>query len=355
MAIILDISVVQAIAVVREEECQELALLTSSAYKKPHLHHYTSLATPSMIPAPRLACEQCKRRKIRCNKGSPCSACKNADLHCHTVQRARLARGKSGKARRQNKVLEDRVARIESLLARQTEPRSGSCSTSSSNHISTLSTGLATGSDNVASLLHTGATPASFVAPDFWTVLSQEVHGLREILEESGEDDEEEISISSVPEKVPAMLGTGMALFPYFDHGVKKTTPVIAPEMRTKLLQIYRTRVDSVYKILHWPTVLLMIGASHERNAGTFPILSVQVLEHSIYFMAICSLATDESEDMGFAERLDMLQNYRSAIEGMLAKSGLLHCPDLAVLQAFVIYLVRVIGVELSITSRCVL
>jgi hypothetical protein len=330
-------------------------MLTSSAHKKPHLHHYTSLATPSMIPAPRLACEQCKCRKIRCNKGSPCSACKNADLHCHTVQRARLPRGKSGKVRRQNKVLEDRVARIESLLAQQAESRSGSCSTSSGNHIFTTSTGSNTGLGNVASSLHVGAKSAAYVAPDFWIALSQEVHGLREILEDSGEEDEEEISTNSVPEQVLATPSTGTVLFPYVDYHVNMTAPAISVEMRTKLLQIYRTRVDSVYKILHWPTVLSMIRVSHESKAGTSPILSVQVLEHSIYFMAICSLATDESEDMGLGERLGMLQNYRLAIEGMLAESGLLQSPDLAVLQAFVIYLVRIIGIELLTTSRYVL
>ena len=72
-----------------------------------------------MDPPPRLSCQQCKQRKIRCDKGAPCSACKNAGLNCHTVQRARLPRGKSAKARSQSKMLETRLARIESLLEQQ--------------------------------------------------------------------------------------------------------------------------------------------------------------------------------------------------------------------------------------------
>jgi hypothetical protein len=72
-----------------------------------------------MDPPPRLACQQCKQRKIRCDKGAPCSACKNAGRNCHTVQRARLPRGKSAKARSQNKMLETRLSRIEDLLEQQ--------------------------------------------------------------------------------------------------------------------------------------------------------------------------------------------------------------------------------------------
>jgi hypothetical protein len=326
-------------------------MLTSSACKRLHLHNYT-LATPSMLPAPRLACEQCKRRKIRCNKGSPCAACKNANLHCHTVQRARLPRGKSGKAGRQNRVLEDRVARIESLLAQQPDSRAGSSSTSSSDQISTPSTDSVAEPGNVASSLHAGATATSFVAPDFWTALSHEIHGLRQILEDSGEEDEEEILINSVPEQVPTTLSTGSVLFPYVAHHSKRATPVITSEMRTTLLQIYRTRVDSVYKILHWPTVSSMIEASHKATTVTSPTPSVQVLEHSIYFMAICSLTTDEAKDMGLGDKLDKLQTYRSVMEGLLADSGLMQSPCLTVLQAFVIYLVRTSTVDCSPTFR---
>jgi hypothetical protein len=327
-------------------------MLTSSVCKTLHLHNYTSLATASMIPAPRLACEQCKRRKIRCNKGSPCAACKNANLHCHTVQRARLPRGKSGKAGRQNRVLEDRVARIESLLARQPGSRAGSSSTSSSDQISTPSTDSVAEPGNVASSLHAGAKAASLVAPDFWTALSQEVHGLREILEDSGEEDDEEILVKSIPEQVPTTLSTGSVLFPHVAYRFKRTTPVMSSEMRTMLLQIYRTRVDSVYKIFHWPTVLLMIEASHKATTGTSPTPSVQALEHSIYFMAICSLTTDEAKDMGLGDKLDKLQTHRSVVEGLLADSGLMQSPDLTVLQAFVIYLVRTSTVDWSTTLR---
>jgi hypothetical protein len=73
-------------------------------------------SAPIMDSKPRLSCEQCRRRKTRCNKEMPCSSCKTSGLRCEFVLRARLPRGRSGKIRSKNAMLESRVARIEELL-----------------------------------------------------------------------------------------------------------------------------------------------------------------------------------------------------------------------------------------------
>jgi hypothetical protein len=67
-----------------------------------------------MDQVPRLSCERCKRRKIRCDKRNPCSACDNSNTTCDFVQRARLPRGRNVKTKKS--MLEERVARLESLL-----------------------------------------------------------------------------------------------------------------------------------------------------------------------------------------------------------------------------------------------
>lgn len=68
-----------------------------------------------MEPLPRLSCERCKKRKIRCDKRNPCSACKNSNTTCDFVERARLPRGRSANTKKS--MLEERVARLESLLS----------------------------------------------------------------------------------------------------------------------------------------------------------------------------------------------------------------------------------------------
>lgn len=64
----------------------------------------------------RLSCEQCRRRKTKCDKGAPCSACKNAQLSCTAVQRARLPRGRTGRPQNKSTILQSRLSRLEDLV-----------------------------------------------------------------------------------------------------------------------------------------------------------------------------------------------------------------------------------------------
>jgi len=53
-------------------------------------------------PKAQLTCEMCKRRKIKCDKLRPCTACRNAGTICVPVERARLPRGRSGGRKKKN-------------------------------------------------------------------------------------------------------------------------------------------------------------------------------------------------------------------------------------------------------------
>jgi hypothetical protein len=286
-----------------------------------------------MDPPPRLACQQCKSRKIKCDKGAPCSACRSVGLSCHTVQRARLPRGKSAKARSHNKTLEARVARIENLLEQEAEiwtnrdptPRAQTLLPSASN-----------GKDVV------GNTINDFVAPDFWSALSEEVYGLREALEhEDSEDEEESREVKSFSERMRETSHTRAILFPESHNGAGHTIPRPSQEVRTTLLDLYRCRVDGVYKIVHWPTVLSTVEANHAHSLQVPPSLSARMLEYAIYFMALCTVTDEEADRMGLGVGQEMLRQYRATVENMLGESNLLRSPDLVTLQAFVIYLVR--------------
>ena len=139
-----------------------------------------------MEQGPRLSCKQCRQRKTKCNKGAPCSACKNAGLNCDVVQRARLPRGRSGKVRDKSTLLETRVARMEDLLKRvglcagrafhiffadtlcqeQGSTRSGDSLTVTENF---------NNPDGPLNPLKSAGQTAETATPDFWTALSQEV------------------------------------------------------------------------------------------------------------------------------------------------------------------------------------
>ena len=185
-----------------------------------------------------------------------------------------------------------------------------------------------------------GKKISDYVAPDFWSALSEEVHGLRETLESSEDEQEEEIPASDPKvEQASKSYGAGSILFLNAHSSLRRAPPIHSAKVRTQLLGLYQYRVDSVYKILHWPTVLATLQSGTVTEAS-LP-LSVQTLEYSIYFMATCSVNDAEAAKMGLGHRSETLQFYRSSVEEMLARSSLLQTPDTTILQAFVIYLVR--------------
>lgn len=116
-----------------------------------------------------LSCEQCKRRKTKCDRSSPCSACRAGGLTCISVQRARLPRGKTGKGKGKNAALEDKVARLESLVGRlETQFQADGNGTD----------GIVTSASDPTAIVKPvqyASRIESFVARDFWLALSNEV------------------------------------------------------------------------------------------------------------------------------------------------------------------------------------
>ena len=85
----------------------------------------TDLPRPRELPArkakiPELSCEACTERKVRCDKGNPCSTCQATGVVCVPTQRKRLPRGRhvrENKVNKENTELRERLARLESLIA----------------------------------------------------------------------------------------------------------------------------------------------------------------------------------------------------------------------------------------------
>jgi hypothetical protein len=111
-------------------------------------------------------------------------------------------------------------------------------------------------------------------------------------------------------------------------------------DMRTILLYLYRQRVDCLYKILHWPTVLEDLAKLPNEAQDRYKSSAMGALELSIYFISLCSITNDEARNLGLGERALLIERYRGATERALSEAGLLQQPNLTVLQAFVIYLV---------------
>lgn len=63
-----------------------------------------------------LSCTNCRKRKVKCNKTSPCAACERSSLPCIFPNRARLPRGRTGGSKTTNNELLHRLTKLEELL-----------------------------------------------------------------------------------------------------------------------------------------------------------------------------------------------------------------------------------------------
>lgn len=174
----------------------------------------------------------------------------------------------------------------------------------------------------------------NLLASDFWSALTDSVAGLRDVLDSSEDEDYNDTSatgqITIAPEDTTSLLFPASDLHP-------QASLVVTPEIANTLFDLYAERVDGIYKIFHWPTIRALLQADSESKESTH---SIQALRHSIYFMALCTVTDDEAFSFGFGTRADLLNRCRLATEDSLAKSDLLQHPNMAKLQAFVIYLV---------------
>ncbi len=167
---------------------------------------------------------------------------------------------------------------------------------------------------------------------------SNQVVGLREILDESSNDEQDGMQeVVRVPTHSPQLFqGVHAPLFSELHGGGWTTSDILTKDLKAKLLDIYRERVDSIFKIGHWPSIRkLLVRREAEANGE-----SLKALENAIYFMTICSLFDSECMQYFQLDKESCIQMARQDTELCLTAADLLSSTDISVLQAFVIYLV---------------
>nr|POE65101.1 c6 finger domain transcription factor nscr [Quercus suber] len=263
-------------------------------------------------PRVQLSCEQCQRRKTKCDKTTPCCACRKAGLHCTSVQRHRLPRGRSGNSRANasvNAALKDRVNKLEAAVQRlqRKEP---------------------------AALPSRAEDYDGFVASGFWDELMDAVGGLRDVLADPDEEPNEPSLVPSPESASSGTWSTGEAaglLLGANSSSLPAQALRPSPQERKWLQNLYRDRVDVIFKVLHWPTACSMI----DYKTPTQPTAEVEALEYAIYFAAMCTTSSFEVDD-----RDSKIGQFRLATEAALIHANLLTTKSLTTLQAFVLYLV---------------
>jgi len=111
-----------------------------------------------------------------------------------------------------------------------------------------------------------------------------------------------------------------------------------SPNVMSVYRKVFFEKIDPLIKVLHRPTVEILLSKTLEDPASLLP--SELSVVFSIYLASLCSMSsTEASACCGGMSKHTALATYKGAVEHALVRAKLGHTDDLTALQGFVLYL----------------
>ncbi|KAL3426994.1 fungal specific transcription factor domain-containing protein [Phlyctema vagabunda] len=172
----------------------------------------------------------------------------------------------------------------------------------------------------------------------FWSSLTAEVVGLKQLLDEPSEDDEEESNQSSPATGLTEDTVSSVLFNEASDYVDLRAFHPSSAHAAT-LCEVFFARVDMLCKILHKPTVMSSIlSRAHDLNKLRYE-KSLEALMFAVYFAAVTSLSSQECIKF-FGQSKDVLrERYRVAASTSLNNANFLDDVDFVSLQALLLFL----------------
>ncbi|KAI1026910.1 hypothetical protein LB503_012757 [Fusarium chuoi] len=339
----------------------------------PHDRPVALMTSGAPLLNPR-SCVTCRRRRVRCDKTMPCSNCRRAQCDCiypapgRAPRQTRLAPTGTAAGQSEREIdLLDRLRKLEGLVHEMSgqgtasendmEVSNGESSLASERNKSAKdvvqaatekvkreseSTDFSKINKQLGRLvLHDGDSTPRYVNSGFFVKLNDELAEIRNEMETMNEE-EAEFEDDTTPEQSPPQnLGLEhdhhSFLFGYSSADVDLTGLHPSPAQGSFLWQIYLENIEPLVKVLHIPTMSRLMTqvrrGEHDLRPGD------EALVFAIYYSAVTSMETQEVEANLGASQSHFISQFRFALEQALAKSNLLNTTNMAMLQAFVIYL----------------
>ncbi|KAF7118657.1 hypothetical protein CNMCM5793_008195 [Aspergillus hiratsukae] len=285
----------------------------------------------------RFNCQACVRKKIKCDRTVPtCSSCSKAKLQC--VYQAPLPR------KRKRSHVEDvyeRLARYERILQ-------------DNNLLPTPTASSPCGKETGASALSTRdptpvqpTTSGKLLSADGKSRYIDSV-----LLLDAGEGDLCELSDSDqydyhnddtgADESTPTGLLGVLASHAVSGAILGSTQSLIEKhpsyEEATKLWNAYVQNVEPLCKVLHVPTIAVMVHTVAKQPAAASK--SDECLLFVIYYFAVFSMSDDDSLQEFNQSRNHLMSRYRTAVFQALVNASWLKTTEMPVLQAYTLFLV---------------
>jgi hypothetical protein len=296
----------------------------------------------------RLSCTSCRQRKIKCNKADPCDQCLELGIGCiFPTRRIRAPRNKENALNTRDAELLRRISRLEGLLANKADVRPTGFTPTL---IQPLLSSDVLGEDTQPGLTADGHYAAFFkqqgsgvrhLNGEFWSSLSNEFDGLRELIGCPAEDEDEgDESITQVTEEVDCSPS-------FILQGPESSTArdIVYPSDAHSaiLFQFYFTNVDPVCKILHRPTVTTYFSNMEvllDPFTRRFKFRSIEAVTFAAYFAAIVSMSPQECLTYFGEDRDVLVGRYKHITETALVQANFLISLEITTLQALIIYIV---------------
>ncbi|KAK9241858.1 hypothetical protein V1506DRAFT_563384 [Lipomyces tetrasporus] len=326
----------------------------------------SSPATASSAPAtenaptPRFrSCVTCRSRKVRCDKLSPCSNCRRANIACvvpstdrppgrarrlgyisnNAASNAQAAQASTdlrvGQVMERLRTLESLVKELSALPAARPKTvrqhqRSASPTTSAGNV-----------QKQFGRFVLQDASRSRYVSTGFWSRVNDELEGLKmDTCGLAGDDldtSEDEVSAGKTTSTQELERTPSERHALYFRHNLSPSAPGPRefhplPSQIPFLLDVFSENVNFALQIVHMPTVSRMVRDLRGDMTSLTPANEALML--SIYYAAITSMEEDDAWSMPLRRLISSM-----GLEHALAKADFLNVPDVVLVQAFTIFL----------------
>lgn len=325
------------------------------------------------------SCLECRRRKLKCDKQSPCANCVKFSRECmflapalDSVSQKKLneLKEKMGSLER---TLEEDVARRKSEAGKHQRSNSaadlpGEGSESDEGPVPEDEKGLeatplatvdATYDDDEIDddILDLGFRVGKFRMTErlgglFRPKLAEEMVFALVRDNKRGTEPEAPLKDDSDAylEPGPAFIPPGSG-FLFGDTGRRASIIDFLPTRTAADLLVKRYHINCHFlaRVVHWPTFQNQYNAFwNSINAAIEPPASLQAVVFSVFFQAIASMSNSEIDSIFGQTHRQVLQTFQLATETALAKAHVLRTSKFETLQGFIIYLIPMCRGEIS-------
>ncbi|KAI1436936.1 hypothetical protein GGR50DRAFT_647922 [Xylaria sp. CBS 124048] len=310
------------------------------------------------------SCVVCRSRKVRCDKRSPCSNCRRANIPCilpSTNRTPRWVKNYNAAAGERSAQADDssstqlmeRLRNFENLVKDlrsqldQAQAAAGSSPDSTQRHEGAESPNPEPA--NIQSLLGrlviNDDSNSRYVSSRFWSRVNDELDEIKKDIQdladvdlaEEHDEGQDRPPATNELERTPSERN-GFFFRHYFNAPELDPTEFQPlPSQVPFLLDVFAANINVAISIVHMPTIRRI--ARSAGADGVSPSHANDALLFSIYYAAIVSMEEDDVMRNFRTTKADLSLKYRFGFERAMAKADFMNVLDIVVLQALCVFL----------------